>query len=258
LKPSTYFEIYKIFSLEELQFFLGVSHTDKNGKVETVASYLDYKNFRKRVLDPAINEVCKNTDVEVSYSVKTSVGRKITHLKFAFKHVAAASKYRGEVSEITRRLSFVEPITMAKTIVEKYSNITIATNLDYLNNIIERDFDVKNLSKFFLYLLKYDIASLPDIANPHSGLHKPQTADYDFIRMHIMPNWLLIPDSWKRDLQIYGLSASCVRDDFHMFKTQWDLGNIPKHVFVSVHQVDSPEWQEEFKSWASSETMLDW
>ena len=60
-------------SLEELRERTGT--TDK---------YASYSNFRRRVLDPACEEVSEKTNIDLSYEpIKT--GRKITHLSFEVK-----------------------------------------------------------------------------------------------------------------------------------------------------------------------------
>jgi plasmid replication initiation protein len=259
LKPNTTFPIKKNLTLSEVQFFLGAAHSDPStGKTEVTKSYQDFGNFRKRVLDPAVKEVCKETDVHVSYRALTKVGRKITHLQFTFMHVSAESKELAATSDLRASLAEFMTETLIDGTLKNYSSITLSSNIQYLNELLANGLTLKSKAAFYRYLVKYDIASLPDVANPHSRLYKKGTAEYDFVNMHVMANWNQFPDQWRSDIQIHGLSAQACIDDFNMFKEQWLQGNRPKNVFQCDEPVGSPAWNEELKMWASSESMLDW
>ena len=259
LKPNTHFEISKILPLEEVHFFLGVASTNEKGEVEITKSYRDFSTFRKRVLDPAVFEVCEYTDVAISYTGVRKGGRKISHIKFSFHHVAAASKQANSVKGLRDRLKeFVEDEKVRNSIIKKYSEISIENNLDYMKSRIESGYNIHKPQAFLHHLLNYDVASLPEFANPFSRLYQRNTPEFDFVNKHVMPNWPTIPDHIRADLQIHGFKSDHIKNEFHMFRTVWNNGGAPGKEFHTDAEWDTPEYEEDFKAWVSSEEMLDW
>ncbi|MEY8213670.1 MAG: replication initiation protein [Colwellia sp.] len=64
----------RMVTLEDFRFIMGVS--DK---------YKDFKDLRKRVIDPAIAEVNDKTNLELTVAKLKKGGRSYTHLHFVFK-----------------------------------------------------------------------------------------------------------------------------------------------------------------------------
>lgn len=60
-------------------------------------SYSVYKDFRRRVLDPAVNEINKVSDLQVSYE-KITTGRKVTGIHFK-SHVKPSKKKDNEPAD---------------------------------------------------------------------------------------------------------------------------------------------------------------
>jgi plasmid replication initiation protein len=53
--------------------------------MQTPKSYQDYSLFRKKVLDVAVKEINKHTDIEVSYKVTKKIRKRVTHIKFEIR-----------------------------------------------------------------------------------------------------------------------------------------------------------------------------
>jgi len=73
--------------LPELRLKLGVEENE----------YKVFKDFERRVLKPAVNEINEKTDLEVNYT-KKKTGRKITHIEFEIKSKKAKE---GDTTETT-------------------------------------------------------------------------------------------------------------------------------------------------------------
>lgn len=89
----------KTFNLVELKLKLGIIEVPKNSKINKILSsdnsidydsldiaqydnkYSDFRNFRKKVLDKAIDEINKDSDIEVGYTLQRK-GRCINSINF--------------------------------------------------------------------------------------------------------------------------------------------------------------------------------
>jgi plasmid replication initiation protein len=86
---------YRILSIDELKSMLGIP--DK---------YAQYREFKRRVIEPAVQQLDTKTNLRVSYSVANK-GRKVTHLEFNFK-LENQLKLNLEGKKVKRKIK-VEP-----------------------------------------------------------------------------------------------------------------------------------------------------
>lgn len=70
--------------------------------VENIPTYADYRDFKKRILDPAIIEICNFTDLMVSFEPKRK-DRKIYSLTFEMCNIDEANCAEGARREINQK-----------------------------------------------------------------------------------------------------------------------------------------------------------
>lgn len=86
LLKSYQFQKSKTFDIDVLKKLL---------MVHTIPSYENFKDFRKKVLEIAINEINKLTDIRVSYETIKN-GRKVTKIKFRIEEKEPLERYKAD------------------------------------------------------------------------------------------------------------------------------------------------------------------
>jgi plasmid replication initiation protein len=88
---------YELFKSHQFQHII-TYHVDDLKRMLMAESYKDYRDFKKRILDVAIAEINKLSDIDVTWEVSAREGRKITELTFRIKRKAT-----NEMIEVARR-----------------------------------------------------------------------------------------------------------------------------------------------------------
>lgn len=78
------FEIFKSYAFQKSKIF-DIDELKKLLMVQSIKSYTNFKDFRKYVLEIAINEINNLTDIKISYE-PIRHGRKVVKLKFNIKY----------------------------------------------------------------------------------------------------------------------------------------------------------------------------
>lgn len=107
--------------------------------------YADFKNFRVRVLEPAVNAINRTTDLTVSYET-VSVGRKVTHVVF---------NYIVEGDKAYIRVKPEPPKLPRRPRVKKGSHAEGEWAKSCLDIIRQYEVNLKNYDKTELLPLKY-------------------------------------------------------------------------------------------------------
>jgi len=151
-------------TIYELKKLLGI----EKGK------YKEFFNFKKRVLDRAVDEINKKTDIICSYSLIKNIGNKYSHIKFEVKKNKDFKliKPRKIIEGNNLYLSFdslVLPKEVLKTIPEKYQIESIYNTIQpYLNEleylISNIKYTNKNHKENYLAYLKLSLKN--DYAKP--------------------------------------------------------------------------------------------
>jgi hypothetical protein len=181
--------------LDELYFPLGIKNAQGEILVKTYTE--KFKEFNRQVLKPAIDEI--NTD-KTHYQVEMETfrtGRKVGGVIFGVrkKAVRLPGLSSGSVLEMLTKLGIKESV--AQKWIKDYSEDDILANLDYLKQRDEMGTDIRNPMAYLNTLLKYNIASLPDIANPYSDQYKSQRLVRVFIQSTVMPIWWKLPEVYR-------------------------------------------------------------
>ena len=154
---------YKRIDLDDLRYMLGLYRTDKNGRERLI--YPAYSNLKQRVLDPSVNEINLQSDIQVRYS-EIKKGKKVIALNFSVL-------LKSETNEPWIRFMLWEPMDIACKLAEiaqkrnrhivvaedlvKYSHVSLAK---LIYGIQEEIIDLRlihNCQAFFEYKLRvYD------------------------------------------------------------------------------------------------------
>ena len=136
-------------SLNELRDKLGLSEDE----------YDKMGDFKKRVLNLAIEQINKFTDITVSYTQKKE-GRTITDIDFVFEQKRISLSNQGTTFEPIYKLSSKQCLYFAKKLCDptnypkfgmKYGNIGESAQ-DFQNRIELELVDSKNVEKYYAYL----------------------------------------------------------------------------------------------------------
>jgi len=104
MKSQYSLRLYEIIKSHEAQGKWTVILDDlrKDLFVENIPTYADYRDFKKRILDPAIIEICNFTDLMVSFEPKRK-DRKIYSLTFEMCNIDEANHTEGARREINQK-----------------------------------------------------------------------------------------------------------------------------------------------------------
>jgi len=104
MKSQYSLRLYELIKSHETQGKWTVILDDlrKDLFVENIPTYADYRDFKKRILDPAIIEICNFTDLMVSFEPKRK-DRKIYSLTFEMCNIDEANCAEGARREINQK-----------------------------------------------------------------------------------------------------------------------------------------------------------
>jgi len=226
LNPKLRKPVDKKYTLAEIHDLLALSHIDhRNGKRVLTSSYENWSEFKRIILDPAVKEVSNKTDIEVSYTT-IKVKRTVVKVKFFFRYIPAAEKAKDSTSDnvdqLKLRLGEFYHAEKINQLMKSYSIPDFKSALNYFDDLVAGGKVVKNKSAFLLHLLKYNIAVLPEVANPYSHLYRFGTVEYEFVNQHLMKNWFDLIDINRVEIQKFGLSATCLLDEFKEYRKLFD------------------------------------
>lgn len=260
LRPKSTKPVEKKYGLDELRFYLGVLKGKSSAKMSSKKLYSSAAEFKRRVIDPAVVQVNENTDVFIEYKTYSKPGRKtIVGIHFKFRYLSASEKPSFETNQIRERLKEYFPESKLDYILDTYTQLDIKANLEYLAERESAGHEIKNYPAFIIYLLKYNIAALPDVANPFSRLYQPKSPEFEFVKLHILPNWFSIEEDVRLEMQKFGLKAKEIRPAVDAFKKACEETDpIKRHQFSTSAPVGSEQWQREFEEWAASPEMMAW
>lgn len=194
-------------TLESLYYPLGLK--DHKGKSLKASYTKDYASFRLRVLEPACREISEKTNLIVSYKTY-KVGRSVHGLIFSIqaKSLALESKSDFDMPEDYTMLNIVEAAKYLKindSILRKWLDThteeDVKANIFMCLDKISDGHDIKNTAAYTTFLLKHNIARLPDIANPFSDMHKANRDSHEFARRIVVPIWWKLPKDLREELE---------------------------------------------------------
>jgi len=259
LRPNSTAPTDKKYTIDEIRFYLSLDKHLASGKKKN-SRYEYVSDLRRRVLDVAIAQINKHTDVYIEYEPYTAPARtKIIGFKFRFRYLTAKQKHTDETADVVKSLTEYYEADKIDFILATYSQMDIISNLDYFKERTAAGFKVKNPAAFVMYLLKFNVAALPETANPFSGLYDRASPEAEFVRLQIMPNWFNIPEETRIEIQKKGLYADSIRRAAAAFKDAYlKTNSIKKHTFSSSAPIGSEQWEREFTQWCSADENMDW
>jgi plasmid replication initiation protein len=152
-------KIYPMFIQNEYRKIFEVDITDLKIALNiNVASYSDFKEFKKNVLKPSIDNINSNTELNVSYKAIKKSGRKATHVEFT---VTKKSTVKPEQAiQAVQPTEQVKPLDIYKAI----SNNNLlprflqhGESTEDLINRIKSDFKNDQSDLWINKLLEFDI-----------------------------------------------------------------------------------------------------
>lgn len=104
------YELLKSYSINNSSWFFDL---DELRRLLDCDNYKRWPDFKRRVLDPAVDEINKYTDIVVTYDAKKLTGRGIDRVVFQFDEKTSAEKYDSccaiEIS-LDGQLGFIDTV----------------------------------------------------------------------------------------------------------------------------------------------------
>ncbi|MFT2111968.1 replication initiation protein [Marinomonas sp. 2405UD68-3] len=203
--------------LEDLYFPLGLK--DIKGNPITPSYLRDFASFKIRVLDPACKDVSENSNFVVSYNTYKA-GRSVVGLTFTIKPKKLKIKNDdkefkiplcAEHLNIDQAMQFLKiKETVYDKLKTKYDESVLKSNIFYCIEKMQDGIDIKNTAAFLTHLLRWNIANLPDVANPYSLKYKNNKNGHEFVKRVVVPIWWKLPESLRLELTEFGSFADHV------------------------------------------------
>jgi plasmid replication initiation protein len=195
-------------ALTDLYFPLGI--TDINGKPEVKSYVQDYLLFRRRVLEPSIEQINSRTDLQVKATPykrgKLIVGLTFRICKKAGQSVVNQERDRGDVQQQLVTLGVTHDVI--ERWLTRYDEKRILSNLKEYYNRVELGQAVTNPAAYLNFLVKNNVAALPDIANPYAEQYSNQPVLREFVRRIVVPIWWKLDQPLRDSLSITGKFTS--------------------------------------------------
>ena len=201
--------------LDDLYFPLGLK--DIKGGLLAPSYLRDFQTFKAKIIVPACKEISLQSNLDVDFSAFRA-GRNIAGLTFSMK--PSVHKIESEFGEfklpalpnlldIDEAIKYLEikKIALDKW-QEKYSAETIQSNVYYCLCRMEEGATIKNPAAYIAYLLKHNLADLPDVANPYSIKYKTNKDAHEFVKRVVVPIWWKLPEELREDLKQIGSFAT--------------------------------------------------
>jgi|GEM_PF-4971291 len=212
--------------LPELQYSLGIIDIDGNPKIDYL---IPFNEFKRRVLVPGLAEIDENTDICFKKDENGDVefiphrrGRKFYLLEMV---VWRKGESLPDASLEDKMIALGITKGAANAIIQRNDTHKVERNVEYLDDCLAEGKAIKSAGGFLQYLLKYDVAALPQVANPFSPRYKDNKAAQAFVRQILVPNWWEIPAETREDIEQNGIkdaAESEVSTLFGHFKTSFD------------------------------------
>lgn len=195
-------------TLESLYFPLGLK--DYKGKALAPSYIKDFTAFRLRALDPACKDISDNTNLLISYNTYR-VGRYVHGVIFSIrvKGISLESVDNFDLPIIYTLLDIEETasyLKINKSVIDKwlisYSEDDVKANLYLCAKKVIEGQEIKNIVAYSAYLLKNNIAKLPEIANPYSDRYKYNNDSFEFVKRVVVPIWWKLPENLRSELEL--------------------------------------------------------
>lgn len=203
-------QVWRI-SLEDIYYPFCL--VDVNGKALVDTYVNNWDNFKKRILEPSVKQICEKTDFDVQYSTYKK-GRKIAGLTFQMRKktgLALAVDARlgeGTIEQQLGSLGIKE--NTIKGWVTKFGRDRLDKNIAVYRDRFDLGQNIDNPAAYMNTLLTHNVAGLPDVANPFSAQYKNNQEMSKFIQKIVVPIWWRLDENLRNSLEETGLSNHVV------------------------------------------------
>tara|TARA_R110001583_G_scaffold18497_2_gene73488 strand:+ start:260 stop:1615 length:1356 start_codon:yes stop_codon:yes gene_type:complete len=212
--------------ITDLYYPLGL--IDING-VSLAKSYTkSVGEFRRRVLDPALDDINANTEFDIEVTTYRT-GRTIGGYTFKLNHSPAPRFKVGsnatsmevsdkEITSILKDIGVLPPV-IDRWLVQ-YSNNVIADNVAYMGALDQDGMEIRSPSAFLNVLLLNNVAHLPSVANPYSSIYSESPWAREFVKRVGSKVWWKLSQELQESIVTMGgfTNHPTTLDDYRMFE----------------------------------------
>lgn len=194
-------------SVDKLRFSIGVVDSDGNVKKKSIAPF---NEFYRRVLYRSLTEIDEMTDISLKKDDKGNfviskhrTGRRCSHIVLEAQRTKLRSKAKLSIDAELESLGF--PLQVSKKMAADFNHVLLRNNLDYYYSCVNSGMKINSPASFFNYLLKYNIAGLPNVANPYAERYRNNDLAKTFVRNLLLPIWHQLDHNTKETIAAEGL-----------------------------------------------------
>ena len=231
----------------DLMYPLGIVNINGEPLVPSYANSTPL--FQQKVLEPCINEINEKTIFDVQYKPYRT-GRAIAGFNMVISVKQAVDTrllpaIEDENESVGRRLAIegVAP-NLIERWINNYGETVVLDNYNYLDERRQLGMTIRSVPAFLNNLLKYNIAHLPDVANPYSSHYSENPVHRAFVKELVMPIWWKLHADLREEIVLYRVfSKHPVIDSYFTY-------------FVTTAEDQSLE--EALLFWQPEELLQDW
>jgi plasmid replication initiation protein len=188
-------QIFKV-KLDDLFFSLGL--VAANGEILKPSLVNKFSDFRRKVLVPSVDSVNEGSPFNVSFETER-IGRKVGLIIFSVSQKANVVAHDDPKEYLSQ---FGISSQQYQDLEETYGYDRVRANVAYLRLVISANAErINNKYNYLDYLLKNNIAALPDLANPYSELYRNRGVIKTFVKNLLTPIWWKIPASIRSEIE---------------------------------------------------------
>lgn len=212
---------FRRVDMNDLLFPLGV--VDIEGKPYSPSYTPDKPGVIKReLIEPSIKQINASTGFHVATTYH-KVGRRISAVTFTITKNydapididldTALLDHSAGAIDIFELLSSVGIDRKAtERLVKLYPEDRIMKNLDFVNERIATGTNIKNMTAYLTNCLRYNIAELPDVANPYSEHYRTSSDVRIFVKHVLMKIWWKMPMDLRQSIEEFGLLGNLITE----------------------------------------------
>lgn len=241
-------------SLRDLYYPLGL--IDIHGKPVVKSYTKSVSEFRRRVLDPAIKQINEHTMFTLTAQPYRR-GRAIGGMSFTIdqKEFAAQRQPALDASDDPQQALQAALVdagvaaNVAGVIVNRYDLKVVQDNLQYMKRQIEGGMMVRSPGALLNTLLAYNVANLPDVANPYSEMYRGNKHAREFVKRVGMKVWWKLPSALREEIEALGgfTQHPVTMPDYLMFEDTAQTGSYDEAA-LCLNLEEIPDlWEYQYK-----------
>lgn len=216
-------------AIANLMFPLGL--VDIRGEPITASYTLERVGVIKReIIEPSIREINKKTEFFVKANYH-KVGKSISAITFTItiqnvsfkeedsKLIPIDDYELGNIDIIDLLGSLKLNSITIDTVTKTYDPQYIARNIRFIKERISSGSKIENITAYLNHCLQYNLAEIPEVANPYSPIYKSDKTMQDFVAFAFTRSWFKMSQQLQDNIKEFGIiNNMIIEKEYFAFK----------------------------------------